>query len=116
MMPLNAFVVFRRQNSENNPFAVPHQGTRAGEQVPDSSSAFQTAALMDFLDEDITDCAVNCLAPSHFYKTMAAERQAGLTQDVYKITYEGRRVYLKLQINQSGLAVIISFKEDESFG
>jgi hypothetical protein len=79
-------------------------------------SAFQTAALMGFLDEDITDCIVNCLASSHFYKTMAAERRAGLMQDVYKITYDGRRVYLKLQINQSGLAVIVSFKEDESFG
>lgn len=79
-------------------------------------SAFQTAALMGFLDEDITDCVVNCLEPSHFYKTMAAEQKAGLMQDVYKITYEGKRVYLKLQINQSGLAVIVSFKEDESFG
>ncbi len=79
-------------------------------------SAFQTAALMGFLDEDITDCIVNCVAPSHFYKTMAAEQKAGLMQDVYKITYEGQRVYLKLQINQSGLAVIVSFKEDESFG
>ena len=77
-------------------------------------TAFQTAALMGFLDEDITECIVEFLAPSHFYKTMASEQQPGLMQDVYKITYEGKRVYLKLQINQSGLAVIVSFKEDES--
>jgi hypothetical protein len=77
-------------------------------------SAFQTAALMGFLDEDITDCIVNCLTPSHFYKTMAAEQRAELMQDVYKITYEERRIYLKLQINQAGLAVVVSFKEDES--
>ena len=78
-------------------------------------TAFQTAALMGFLDEDITECIVDFLGASHFYKTMASEQKPGLMQDVYKITYEGKRVYLKLQINQSGLAVIVSFKEDESF-
>jgi motility quorum-sensing regulator/GCU-specific mRNA interferase toxin len=78
-------------------------------------TALQSAALMGFLDEDITDCIVNFLQPSHFYKTMASEQKSGLMQDVYKITYEGKRVYLKLQINQGGLAVIVSFKEDESF-
>lgn len=75
----------------------------------------QSATLMGFLDEDITDCIVNFLQPSHFYKTMASEQKAGMMQDVYKITFEGKRVYLKLQINQSGLAVIVSFKEDESY-
>ena len=80
-----------------------------------TSSAFQSATLMGFLDEDITDCIVNFLQPSHFYKTMASEQKSGLMQDVYKITFEGKRVYLKLQINQSGLAVIVSFKEDESY-
>ena len=78
-------------------------------------TALQTAALMGFLDEDIVECIGQFLEPSHFYKTMASEQQPGLMQDVYKITYEGKRVYLKLQINQSGLAVIVSFKEDESF-
>jgi motility quorum-sensing regulator/GCU-specific mRNA interferase toxin len=78
-------------------------------------SALQSASMMGFLDEDITDCIVNFLEPTHFYKTMASEQKAGMMQDVYKITFEGKRVYLKLQINQSGLAVIVSFKEDESF-
>jgi hypothetical protein len=45
---------------------------------------------------------------------MSAERAAGLMQDVYKITYESQRVYLKLQINKANVAVIVSFKEDES--
>jgi len=80
-----------------------------------TSSALQSAALMGFLNEDITDCIVNFLEPTHFYKTMASEQKAGMMQDVYKITIEGKRFYLKLQINQSGLAVIISFKEDESY-
>jgi motility quorum-sensing regulator/GCU-specific mRNA interferase toxin len=79
-------------------------------------SCFQSALLMGFSDEDISDCIVNFLEPSHFYKTIAAEQMPGLMQDVYKITYEGKRVYLKLQVSQSGHAVIVSFKEDESFG
>jgi hypothetical protein len=79
-------------------------------------TALQSAMLMGFLDEDITECICDFLEPSHFYKTMPSEQKAGMMQDVYKITYEGKRVYLKLQINQSGLAVIVSFKEDESFG
>jgi len=88
----------------------------SGDKYRITVSAFQTAALMGFLDEDITECIVDFLEPSHFYKTMAAEQKPGLMQDVYKITYEGKRVYLKLQINESGIAVIVSFKEDESFG
>lgn len=80
-----------------------------------TATARQTAALLGFLDdEDILDCILTHLLPSHFYKTMAAEQRPGLMQDVYKITYEGKRVYLKLQINRAGLAVIVSFKEDES--
>jgi|SRR5580658_6607282 hypothetical protein len=79
-------------------------------------SAFQSAALMGFLDEDISECISDFLEPSQFYKTMAAEQIPGLMQDVYKITYQGKRVYLKLQISKSGHAVIVSFKEDESFG
>jgi Motility quorum-sensing regulator, toxin of MqsA len=77
-------------------------------------TALATAALMGFDDESIVECIVQELAGSHFYKTMAAASAPGLMQDVYKISYEGRRVYLKLQINRSKNAVVISFKEDES--
>jgi Motility quorum-sensing regulator, toxin of MqsA len=81
-----------------------------------TASAFQTALLMGFLDEDITECVCDFIEPSHFYKTMAAKQMPGLMQDVYRITYEGKRVYLKLQISKSGHAVIVSFKEDECHG
>jgi MqsR (Motility quorum-sensing regulator) toxin of toxin-antitoxin system len=77
-------------------------------------TALETAALISFLNDDIVDCVTNHLGESHFYKTMAAERIPGLMQDVYKIRYEGQRVYLKLQINKAGCAVVVSFKEDES--
>lgn len=79
-----------------------------------TETALQGAAMMDFLDEDIIDCVTICLGDRHFYKTMPAERVPGLMQDVYKILYEGERVYLKLQISKSGHAVVIAFKADES--
>ncbi len=34
----------------------------------------------------------------------------GLMQDVYKPTYEGLRLYVKLQLGKFGKAVVISFK------
>ena len=79
-----------------------------------TETALQGAALMNFLDEEIIECVTICLVESHFYKTMPAERVPGLMQDVYKIRYEGERVYLKLQISKSGHAVVIAFKADES--
>jgi Motility quorum-sensing regulator, toxin of MqsA len=77
-------------------------------------SSLETAAVMGFDDESIVECIVEQLAETHFYKTMPARAVAGLMQDVYKISFEGQRVYLKLQINRSQNVVVISFKEDES--
>ncbi len=72
--------------------------------------AAQDAALeLGFDEEDILDCIVNYLEETHFYKTMESEKKAGLMQDVYHITYQGQRLYVKLQV--SGDAVVISFKE-----
>jgi hypothetical protein len=77
-------------------------------------TALKSAAVIGFDDESIVECIVEELEETHFYKTMAANSVPGLMQDVYKIRFDGRRVYLKLQINRSRTAVIISFKQDES--
>jgi hypothetical protein len=77
-------------------------------------TALESAALMGFDDESIVECVAGQLAETHFYKTMPASSVPGLMQDVYKISFEGQRVYLKLQINRSRSAVVISFKQDES--
>jgi hypothetical protein len=71
-------------------------------------SALDSALEMGFDDEDISDCIVNYLEETHFYKTMPAEKNPALMQDVYHITYHGHRIYVKVQINV--LAVVISFK------
>jgi hypothetical protein len=77
-------------------------------------TALESAALMGFDDESIVECILEELTETHFYKTMPARSVAGLMQDVYKILFEGHRVYLKLQINRARNAVVISFKQDGS--
>jgi hypothetical protein len=52
---------------------------------------------------------VNGIDETHFYKTMASTSKLGLMQDVYYITYEGERLYVKLQVSVE--AVVVSFKE-----
>ena len=73
------------------------------------TSALDTALELGFDDEDIYDCIVNQLQETHFYRTMESEKKKGLMQDVYYITYQGFRVYVKLQVNVQ--AVVVSFKE-----
>jgi hypothetical protein len=78
-----------------------------------TETASQTAASIGFLEDGIVECVVEHLKESHFYKTMPAERVPGVMQDVYKIAYQGQRLYIKLQINKGGNGVIISFKTDD---
>jgi hypothetical protein len=73
-------------------------------------TAQATALELGFDDEDVKDCILNHLADTHFYKTMESEKKPGLMQDVYRITYQEQRIYIKLQVNPS--AVVISFKEE----
>jgi len=40
---------------------------------------------------------------------MESEKKKGLMQDVYYITYQGVRLYVKLQVNVQ--AVVVSFKQ-----
>ena len=72
--------------------------------------ARQDALDLDFDSEGVRQCVL-ALNPTHFYKSMPAEKVPGLWQDVYKVTFEDIRVYLKLQINFDNNAIIISFKE-----
>ncbi len=79
-----------------------------------TETAQLTAAAIGFLEEDVVECIAIELRETHFYKTMLSTKSDGQMQDVYKITHQGKRVYLKLRINSGGNAVVISFKEDES--
>ena len=71
------------------------------------------ALKLGFDGADIQNCIVGQLSDTHFYKTMPADAKPGYWQDVYHITYEGQRVYLKLQIVNER-AGVVAFKENES--
>ena len=44
--------------------------------------------------------------------TYPLDRIRSLWQDVYRLSFRGVRVYLKVQMNAAGHAVVVSFKED----
>src|ERR1035441_7300478 len=75
------------------------------------TSALDSALELGFDVEDVYDCIVVHLQDSHFYKTMESEKKKGLMQDVYYITYQDQRLYVKLQVNVQ--AVVFSFKAAE---
>jgi motility quorum-sensing regulator / GCU-specific mRNA interferase toxin len=74
-------------------------------------AAMDAAVELGFDEEDMRDCIVNHLEEIHFYKTMESEKKPGLMQDVYRITYQGERLYVKLQVVIN--AVVVSFKEQD---
>lgn len=76
-----------------------------------NANALTGAMNMGFDRSDIVAC-VQALDDSSFYKTMPSRSRPGTSQDVYKATYDGQNIYLKLQM--TGTAIVISFKEDES--
>ncbi|HEX8244175.1 MAG TPA: type II toxin-antitoxin system MqsR family toxin [Longimicrobium sp.] len=75
-----------------------------------TTAALHGAAALDLSENDIVE-AVLSLTSSCFYKSMESERLPGLWQDVYHLTYRGVVLYLKVQIDQSGRAVVVQCKE-----
>jgi hypothetical protein len=73
--------------------------------------AFADAAALRLDSSDIADC-VSALCADDFYKTMPSEKKKGAMQDVYRTTYQGMPIYLKLELSDK--PVVISFKWDES--
>jgi motility quorum-sensing regulator/GCU-specific mRNA interferase toxin len=66
--------------------------------------------LLEFEAGELLDCVLG-ITETDFYKTMPSERFPGLWQDVYRTRCKGREIYLKLQIDPTRGAVVISFKE-----
>lgn len=63
------------------------------------------------LDRTDIECCVLALTPADFRKTMPADKVPGLMQDVYKPRYQGKKIYVKLQVRLGGSpAVVVSFK------
>ena len=73
--------------------------------------ALDDAAELGFDYRDITDCIL-ALAPDDFHKSMDSEnpKWAGCRQDVYKPTYCGQELYVKVQYWPAKRLYVVSFK------
>lgn len=80
-------------------------------QVYITKPALDGAFALGFDSQDISECISDFLEETHFFKTMPATKKAGLMQDVYRITYENKPIYLKVQIFNKQ-AVVVSFKAE----
>ena len=72
-------------------------------------AARRGAAHLGLGEDDIVACVLS-LNVADFHKTMEAEAAPGLWQDVYRSAYEQIAVYVKLQVEHEGTAIVISFK------
>lgn len=75
-----------------------------------TGSAQRGASALDIGPAGLLDVVLR-LTRWDFYKTMPAQKVEALWQDVYRPRVLGTRMYVKLQINFTGDAVVISFKE-----
>lgn len=70
------------------------------------------AGELGFDEADIFACVVG-LTGAEFYKSMEADARPGFWQDVYRPTYGGIELYVKVQLEGAApdeLSVIIQFK------
>jgi len=75
--------------------------------ISDAALVGGDALLID--RDGIVDIVLS-LEPNDFYKTMEAVRCPGLWQDVYHRSFGEVELYIKLQIDHLGRAVVIQFK------
>lgn len=78
-----------------------------------TKTAMTKGQMLGFDRQDIIDCVLE-LDEGDFYKAMASLKFPGSSQDVYKPTFEGIPIYLKLTLGEGWEAVVIQFKRDES--
>lgn len=77
-----------------------------------TTTARDTAITLGFTDDDIVSCIIQ-MTNGDFYKSMTTVANHAIWQDVYKPTYKNHHLYVKVQLNESQSAVVISFKQDE---
>ncbi len=77
-------------------------------------AADEARSTLGFSEPQIRDCIAQLDVATHFHKTMPADNPVaaakGLWQDVYRIGYLGARIYIKLQLTNGAVAVVIQFK------
>ncbi len=73
-----------------------------------TGSAFRDAMVLGFDEDGILEIVLG-LSSKDLYKSMTTNYDNKLWQDVYYVTLQEKKLYVKLQINDD--AIIISFKE-----
>ena len=68
------------------------------------------AAKFGWSEEEIVLCVLE-LALRDFYKSMTSYYDSKIWQDVYRPTFRGVELYVKLQVSPEERGVVISFKE-----
>lgn len=71
--------------------------------------ARDNAAAMGMDDNDMNAC-IQALTQQDFFKSMPRRTDRTLWQDVYRPTYQGKALYVKLQIGHDGKGVVVQFK------
>lgn len=77
-----------------------------------TGAAVNGAGALGLDEEAIVDCVLS-LDAACFFKTMSSEKRPGLWQDVYRPTFEGFALYVKVQLvgeHPGETVVVISFK------
>jgi motility quorum-sensing regulator/GCU-specific mRNA interferase toxin len=82
---------------------------RQGRYEITATAAWEAMAL-GFDEDDILECVCG-LTPQLLHKSMPSEKRAGMWQDVYRVKLGRRTIYLKLQMEDEELVVVIQFKE-----
>lgn len=73
-------------------------------------SALRGAEHLGITPAGVED-ATSALTVADFDKSMPAKKVPGLWQEVYRPTYAGRTLYLKLQVATDGIVVVVAFKQ-----
>lgn len=76
-----------------------------------TGSAKTSYTNLGFTDDDVIEIIMS-LSSNNLYKSMTSYHSNQIWQDVYHISVDKLKLYIKLQINEK--AIIISFKENEN--
>lgn len=75
-----------------------------------TNSAYQGMVALSFNQNDVVN-AIQALTRNNFYKSMPPfNLKFSAWQDVYKLNFKGRDLYIKFQINEND-ELLLSFKE-----
>lgn len=75
-----------------------------------TKSAIEGAFAMGLTSTEMLD-AVAGTASTHFYKTMPADKNPGVWQDVYRVPTPAGMAYMKYTLAAGNPRIVISFKE-----